>query len=404
MDANHAPKGPEKRGPLHGIRVIDLSSLIFGPYATQILGDLGAEVIKVEPPGGDRIRVELKHRDAKNKDMGSLFMAVNRNKKSVTLDLKQEGDRESLRALIVDAHVFIHNVRAVAIGQLGFSYEEVARINPSIVYVHCAGYGSDGPYAGRQAMEDLVQAASGAADTMRDEQGESMLRMIPGFVVDKVSGLHALYATLAALLHRERTGEGQFVEVPMFESFTAFLMVEHLYGATFEPAVGRVGAPPAMSAARAVLRSLDGHIAVLPQGRAANEKFLELGGIPDFYGSAQFKGAASSTERIDLYNRAMRQAAAARTTEEWMELGEAHRIAIMRANTLDTVLDDPHLTAVDFFQVRAHESEGAWRATKPPVRFSKTPTSIRREPPRAGADTAEVLAGISPLVKHVWEN
>ena len=175
------------------------------------------------------------------------IMTLNRNKRSVTLDLKTDEDREKLRALIPNAQVFIHNVRADAMARLGFGYEEVAKINPSIVYVHCVGYGSDGPYAGRQAFDDLVQAASGAADLLPRVDGNPDMRLLPSFVADKVSSQHAIWATLAALFHRERTGEGQFVEVPMFESFTHFLMVEHLYGKTFEPPQGQIGHTPALA-------------------------------------------------------------------------------------------------------------------------------------------------------------
>ncbi len=381
------------KGPLDGVTVIDLSSFIFGPYATQTLGDLGADVIKVEAPGGDRQRFGLKQ--AKSKDMGSTFMTLNRNKRSVTLDLKEEEDREILRKLLPKAQVFIHNVRTSAMTELGFGYEQVAKINPSMVYVHCVGYGMDGPYAGRQAFDDLVQAASGATDSMRDERGDTTLRMLPGFIADKVCGLHALYAVLAALFHRERTGEGQFVEVPMLESFTSFLMVEHLYGATFEPTVGHVASTPAISAERAAMATKDGHIAVMPQGREGANTFMKLGGIPDFYNSPEFTSATTAKEKVALYNKAMRDASRAHTTEEWMRLGEKNRIPIMRANTMDEVLEDPHLKAVNFFQVRDHPTEGGWRSTKPPIHFSKTPASIRRVPPKPGQDTEEVL-GIKP--------
>jgi crotonobetainyl-CoA:carnitine CoA-transferase CaiB-like acyl-CoA transferase len=223
--------------------------------------------------------------------------------------------------------------------------------------------------------------------------------MLPGFIADKVCGLHALYAVLAALFHRQRTGEGQFVEVPMLECFTSFLMVEHLYGATFEPTVGHIGSTPAVSAERAALPTKDGHIAVMPQGREGADKFMKLGGNEDFYNSAEFTGAPSAKEKVALYNKAMREAARTRTTEEWMRLGEQNRIPIMRANTLDEVLDDPHLKAVDFFPVLPHPTEGGWRATKPPIRFSKTPASIRRVPPKPGQETDEVLGVPNPVLE-----
>ncbi|HEY4943370.1 MAG TPA: CoA transferase [Rhizomicrobium sp.] len=382
----------EKTGPLHGVTVIDLTSFIFGPYATQTLGDLGAEVIKVEAPEGDKQRFGLKQNKSKN--MGSTFMMLNRNKKSVTLDLKVEADREKLRALLPTAQVFIHNVRTSAMSQLGFGYEQVAAINPSMVYVHLVGFGADGPYAGRQAFDDLVQAASGGADMILDNNGESTMRMFPSYIADKVSGLHALYATLAALFHRERTGEGQFVEVPMLESYTHFLMVEHLYGAAFEPSVSHVGSTPALAPDRACFKTRDGWIATMPSGKEGANNFMKLGGIADFYNSEAFVTAKTGKEKVALYNAAMRRASATHTTEEWMALGEQHRIPIMRANTMDNVLDDPHLKAVGFFEVLPHETEGEWRSMKPPISFAKTPASVRLNPQKPGASNAAVLGKI----------
>jgi crotonobetainyl-CoA:carnitine CoA-transferase CaiB-like acyl-CoA transferase len=379
-------------GPLHGVTVLDLTSFIFGPYATQTLGDLGAEIIKIEAPEGDKQRFGLKQNNSKN--MGSTFMTLNRNKKSVTLDLKKEEDREKLRALIPTAQVFIHNVRTSAMNQLGFGYEQVSALNPSLVYVHLVGFGSHGPYGGRQAFDDLVQAASGGADMILDNNGVSTMRMFPSYIADKVSGLHALYATLAGLFHRERSGEGQFIEVPMLESYTHFLMVEHLYGASFEPVVGHIGATHATAPDRACLKTKDGWIATMPSGKEGANNFLKLGGIADFYNSEEFVTAKSSKEKVALYNVAMRKAAATHTTEEWMELGAQHRIPIMRANTMDSVLDDPHLKAVGFFEVLPHETEGQWRSMKPPIRFSKTPASVRSNPRKPGADTDEVLGRV----------
>ena len=378
---------PEKKGPLDGIVVLDLTEFIFGPYATQTLGDLGADVIKIENPAGDRQRHGSKH--AASPDMGATFMTLNRNKRSLALDLKSEEGRAKLRTLIPTAQVFIHNVRADAIARLGFSYDDVAKLNPSIVYVHCVGYGSDGPYAGRQAFDDLVQAASGAADLLPRVDGTSDMRLMPSFLADKVSSMHAIYAVLAALFHRERTGEGQFVEVPMLESFTSFIMAEHLYGETFAPAVSHVGHTPALADDRRPLASKDGHIAIQPVSRAAAAKFMELGGLPDAYESERFTSAKGGKAKVAVYYEMLREAAAAHTTEEWLALGEKNNIPIMRANTLEGVLDDPHLKAVGFFQLREHPTEGTWRAMKPPVKFSKTPASIRRDPPKIGQNNDE---------------
>jgi crotonobetainyl-CoA:carnitine CoA-transferase CaiB-like acyl-CoA transferase len=377
-----------KKGPLDGVRVLDLTEFIFGPYATQTLGDLGADVIKVENPGGDRQRHGSKH--AASDDMSALFMTMNRNKRSIVLDLKAEADREKLRALIPTANVFIHNVRVDAMARLGFGYEEVAKINPHIVYVHCVGYGSDGPYAGRQAFDDLVQAASGAADLLPRVDGNDDMRLLPSYVADKVSSMHALSATLAALYHQKATGEGQFVEVPMFECFTHFLLIEHLYGETFEPPVSHMGHTPALANDRRPLKCKDGHICIQPVSRAASAKFMELGGIPNAYESERFL-AAPKGGRVAVYYAMQREAAMAHTVEEWMRLGDEHRIPIMRANGLDEVLDDPHLKAVGFFETREHPTEGGWRTMKPPVKFSKTPATIRTAPPKPGADTKEIV-------------
>lgn len=371
------------KGPLHGVRVLDLTSFIFGPYATQILGDLGADVIKIEPPEGEPQRSGQKNTGAGN--MSSTFVSLNRNKRSLTLDLKTDMGRAKLAGLVPTAQAFIHNVRADAMARLGFSYDEVSKLNPSIVYAHCVGFGSDGPYASRMGFDDLVQAASGASDLLARLDGGEM-RLLPSYFADKVSGLHALYGVLAALFHRQRTGEGQLVEIPMLESFTSFLLVEHLFGETFVPPVSHMGSSTALAADRKPYRTKDGHICVQPVSRAQAAKFLELGGIADAYESERFVKAEGGKAKVLVYFQMMREAALAHTTQEWMRLGEEHRVAIMRANTLSEVLDDPHLKAVDFFELRELAGENKWRAMKPPVKFSKTPASIRIDPPKPGAD------------------
>jgi crotonobetainyl-CoA:carnitine CoA-transferase CaiB-like acyl-CoA transferase len=375
---------------LHGVTVLDLTTYVFGPYATQTLGDLGANIIKIESPEGDKMRAA--GRKAYSEDLGLNFMSVNRNKRSIALDLKDKAERDKFLAMIPQAQVLIHNVRSSAARQLGVDYEKVAALNPSIIYVHCVGYGSGGVYAGRQAFDDLVQAASGITDLLRRLDGKPEMRILPTYLADKVSGLHALYATLAALFHRERTGEGQFVEVPMLECVTHFTMLEHLYGATLEPPLGSVGNTLLLSADRAALKTKDGSITILPAGKREAARFLELGGNPGFYKSEAFLNAQDSKTRVDLYHAALRAAALTRTTEEWMSLGDEYRIAVMRANTLEEVLNDPHLKSVNFFQVREHPTDGLWRTMRPPVSFAKTPASIRYEPPHVGEHGAQIEA------------
>ncbi len=379
----------EKAGPLAGVTVLDLTSFIFGPYATQTLGDLGARVIKIEPPEGDPQRAGQKNTAAGN--MSSTYVALNRNKLSVTLDLKEEADREKLRALIPQAQLFIHNVRADAIGRLGFDYQAVSEINPSIVYVHCVGYGSQGPYAPRMGFDDLVQAASGTTDLLAQVNGDGEMRLLPSYFADKVSGLHAIYAAIAALFHREKTGEGPFVEVPMFECFTSFLMVEHLFGETFVPPLSHIGNTIALSPDRRPLKTRDGFICVQAVTQAQAAKFMELGGIPDAYNSDRFRQAQGGKAKVAVYHAMMREAALTRTSLEWMALGEENRVPIMRANTLEDVLTDSHLEAVGFFETRDLSAETQWRAVKPPVTFAKTPASIRLSPTHPGAGHDEVF-------------
>jgi crotonobetainyl-CoA:carnitine CoA-transferase CaiB-like acyl-CoA transferase len=378
-----------KPGPLHGIRVVDLTQFILGPYATQTLGDLGADVIKVEEPSGDRQRRQGKA--PKSDTMGPVFVALNRNKRSLALDLKSEAGRRALTRLVKTAHVFIHNMRPEAIKRLGFSYDDVAAIKPDIVYVEAVGYASNGPYAGLQSFDDLVQAASGTGSLIPMVEGARDLRLIPGYVADKTVGLFAAIATLAALNHQARTGEGQFVEVPMLETFTGFMLAEHLWGHTYDPPTAKIGSTTALTPHRKPYKTKDGFIAVLPATRDQSTKFLDLGGIADAYNSTRFTGAPDGKARVEVYYEMMREAALTRTTGEWMRICAENSIPAMRANELSTVFDDPHLKATGFFELREIAGEGRYRAMRPGLRFSKTPSDIRLDPPRIGEHSDEIM-------------
>lgn len=375
-------------GPLHGIRVIDLTQFVLGPYATQTLGDLGADVIKVEDPGGDRQRNQGKA--PKSDNMGPLFVAMNRNKRSVAFDLKTEDGKEALRKLVRTGDVFIHNMRPEAVKRLGFGYAEVAALKPDIVYVEAVGYGSGGPYNGRQAFDDLIQGASGACSLLPMYDGNPELRPMPSLLADKTCGLFAAIATLAALQHRSRTGEGQFVEVPMLETFTGFIQAEHIWGHTYPDAPGKFGHPTSITAHRKPYKTKDGYLVVLAASREGSTKFLELGGIADAYNSARFLSAPDGKARVGVYYDMMREAAATRATEEWMQLCAEHHIPAMRANEMSTLFDDPHFKAVGFFEEREIASEGRYRAMRPGLKFAKTPCSIRLDPPTVGEHTVEI--------------
>ena len=382
-------KSSSAQGPLQGVRVIDLTQFVLGPYATQTLGDLGADVIKVEEPSGDRQRNQGKA--PKSQTMGPLFVALNRNKRSVAIDLKSEAGKRALQKLVRSGDIFIHNMRPEAIKRLGFGYADVAALKPDIIYVEAVGYGSGGPYNGRQAFDDLIQAASGACDLLPLYDGDKSLRPFPSIIADKTCGLFAAIAALAALQHKARTGEGQFVEVPMLETFTGFIQAEHIWGKTYPDVPGKFGHPTTITPHRKPYQTKDGYLVVLPASREGSVKFLELGGIPDAYESERFLSAPDGKARVNVYYDMMREAALTHTTAEWMDLCDKHHIPAMRANETSTLFEDPHFKAVGFFEEREIASEGRYLAMKPGLNFSKTPCSIRLDPPRIGEHTDEVL-------------
>jgi crotonobetainyl-CoA:carnitine CoA-transferase CaiB-like acyl-CoA transferase len=380
---------PRAKGPLDGVRVVDLTQFVLGPYATQTLGDLGADVIKVEEPSGDRQRAAGKAPNSPT--MGPVFVGLNRNKRSVALDLKEEPGRRALRRLVKTADIFIHNMRPEAIARLGFAYADVAALKPDIVYVEAMGYDPAGPYAGRQAFDDLIQAASGACGLGAMVDPAAPLRPVPSVIADKTCGLFAVIAALSALRHKERTGEGQYVAVPMLETFTGFLMAEHLYNQVYVPPTGRMGHTTTITPYRRPYRTKDGHLAVLAANREQSARFLALGGFPDAYESERFLSKSGGAARVAEYYAMMDEAALAHTTEDWMRLCAEHSIPAMRANTPDEIFDDPQLRET-LFEERDLEGEGRYRAMKPGLRFAKTPVSIRRDPPPIGRHTEEVMA------------
>lgn len=377
-------------GPLAGVKILDMSSVVLGPFATMLLADMGAEVIKVEAGRGDMMRYAGA---SPTGDLGPIYTNLNRNKSSVRIDAKTEDGKAALTALIKRSDVFFHNVRMAGMARLGFDYEAVKAINPSIVYVHCAGFGADGPYAERQAYDDLIQAASGFAhlSSMRDGSPPAYA---PSLVADKTSGLFATYATIAALFHREKTGEGQFVQVPMLEAFTFFNMVENLYGETFLPGNGKVAYTRSVNANRKPYATKDGHIALVPYSDEQWETFFTLGGRPDIFEDPRFSTYSARTENIGALYGLIEEVAATKTTGEWLDLLAEANIPAMRFNQMIDVLTDEHLSAVGFFETRTHPDAGDYRSMKHPVVFSATPANVRKDPPLLGADTDIVLASL----------
>jgi crotonobetainyl-CoA:carnitine CoA-transferase CaiB-like acyl-CoA transferase len=388
-------------GPLAGIRILDLTSVVNGAYGTQLLADQGADVIKVENVapgrrnGGDIQRWAGKVPKDAPPGMGPIFMGINRNKRSMVLDLSSADDRAIFLRLAEDADVVATSVRYDGMKRLGLAYEDVCAVNPKIVYAHAAGFGSDGPYAGDPAYDDLIQAASGCADLLSRVDDDPTPRTLPTLMADKVSGMFLSQAVTAALLHRERTGEGQFIEVPMFECITSFLMVEHLYEHTYEPPTGQWGYARVLNPNRKPFRTKDGYIGLLPYTDAQWDQFFDAAGLGEqVRADPRFAGQGGRVEHArELYGY-VEQAAATKTTQEWLDILKPLSVPVIKANRLDDLIDEPHLSAVNFFQTYEHPEVGTYRLTKPPVKFSKTPSNIRRHPPTLGQHTEEVLGEI----------
>ena len=388
----------EATGPLKGVRILDLTSVVFGAYATQMLADQGADVIKLEDPGsgrgpgGDIMRWPGHTPPDWPRDLGPIFLAINRNKRSVLLDMKAPDARTTIEALIRRSDVFAASIRYDGLKRLGLAYEDVKAVRPDIVYVHAAGYGSEGPYAGEPAYDDLIQSASGLADVLPRTDGNPAPRILPSLIADKVSGLFMCQAITAGLLARERTGQGQFIEVPMLECVTSFNLVEHLYDHSFEPPTGQWGYQRVINPYRNPFPTSDGHIGLLPYTDKQWDLFFEAAGWGETFGKdPRFQGDQRGHHIHELY-ALVATVTVTKTTEEWLSILKPLSIPVTRTNRLDDLPDDEHLKAVGFFQRYTHPGAGTYVAMKPPVRFAGTPSSIRRHPPRLGEHTAEVLA------------
>lgn len=373
-------------GPLTGVRVVDCSTVVLGPWAAQQLGDLGADVIKVEPPEGDTTR---QLGPMRNPDMGAFFLAVNRNKRSIVLDLKREDARGVLRRLATDADVLLHNYRPQAAKRLGMSYETFRAENPGLVYVGTYGFRASGPYGAKPAYDDIIQAVSGVAAVQGSLTGEP--RYVPTIVADKTSSMTVLAAMLAALYHKARTGEGQEVEVPMFESMAAWVMVEHLYGETFVPPIESVGYKRVLNRSRRPFKTKDGYLAILPYTDQNWRDFFAIAGRQDLLDDPRFKTLGTRLRHIEFLYEELGKIATTRTNAEWLADLDAKNIPGMIVNSLESLLTDPHLEATGFWQIMEHPSEGRLRLPGVPVAYSKTPASIRRLPPRLGEHGVEIL-------------
>jgi crotonobetainyl-CoA:carnitine CoA-transferase CaiB-like acyl-CoA transferase len=388
------------QGALSGIKVVDLSTVVFGPYGSQILGDLGADVIKVESGHGDNMRLPG---NSPVRGMGPLYLALNRNKKSVTLELKKPCALAAMKKLIAGADVFYTNVRTAGLERLGLGYEQIKEINPSIIYVHCTGFDNDGRHGGKLAYDDVIQAASGFSDLLPRVDGNPAPRYVPSLIADKTAGLHAAYATMAGLFHKQRSGEGQFIEVPMFETFTSFHMIENLYDYSFVPPRGKIAYDRSIDPNRRPFKTLDGYISIVPYAPEHWQIIMDFGGIDNILGDDRFNTFEKRTKNTGILYGMVEDITKTKTTDEWVALMEEAGLPCMRVNRMEEVLGDKHLQDISFFQKRNHPDVGEYLNIKHPVKFSVTPATTRNDAPRLGEHNSEVLANLGYSKEEIAE-
>ena len=379
--------GMPPSGPLAGIRVIDLTTVMLGPYATQMLGDYGADVIKIEAPDGDTTRAIG---PALEKGMAATFIGANRNKRSVVLDLKQPAGCAALMALIDTADVLVYSMRPQKMAALGLAPDALRARKASLIVVAIHGFAEAGPYAGRPAYDDIIQGLSGLASLSELQGGAPAY--LPTVVADKTCGLFAAQAVLMALVGRARDGQGTYVEVPMFESMVSFLLVEHFYGAHFRPPIGEPGYSRLLTTWRRPYRTTDGYICIVPYSDQHWSKFFIEAGRPDLAGDARFTGIAARTRHIDALYGLVAETIATRSSADWLATFDRLDIPAAPLNRLVDLEADPHLMQSGFFQSVHDPAMGELRMPGAPLRFeggAPTPTV----PPRLGEHTVEVLAG-----------
>ena len=376
-------------GPLTGIRILDLTSVVLGPLATQILGDYGAEIIKVESLEGDLMRsngVNL------SPSMSSIFLSINRNKQSLAIDLKTEAGKEILRQLIPRVDAVVHNMRVSAIDKLGFGYEAVVKLNPQIVYCAATGFDQDGPDKDRPAFDDIIQAACGLASV--NSIGKSRPDYISTLVADKTTGMALVNAVLAALLAKERSGQGQYVEVPMLETMVAFTLVEHMGGLTRNPATQKAGYSRVLSGGRQPSPTRDGFIAMLPYTNHHWESFFRDAGQEALGKELGVTNRVTRNANIQGLYAALHNITATKTTAEWIEICDRLDIPATPIYTMEELPSHPQLQAVQLFEDDVHPDVGAIRYVRPPVKFSKTPAKVRHQARRLGQDTESILTDL----------
>ena len=374
----------EQSGALDGIRVVDLTTVLMGPLATRILGDHGADVIQVVSPA-----TALSTMDDRA-GMSSIALDLHRNKRSMALDLKSESGKQALWDLIASSDVLVSNMRATALSKLGFSAAEVRSRHPELIYCLANGYGEEGPYANRAAYDDAIQAISGFAALSARISGEPVYA--PSIIVDKVCGLYIVQAVLAAIIHRQKTNQGQTIRVPMFEIMAAFNLVEHFRDAALVPPKGKMGYTRLLNPERRPFRSRDGWVAILPYTESNWRDFFNIIGMPEIMDDTRFATHASRMENAEFLYRIIRESAGSKTTQEWVELCDRYSIPCNPVLDIEDLPSDPHLKAVDLLPIVNHPTEGQYQSVRDPVSYDTLSTGLRRHAPVPGQHTVEIMS------------
>ncbi len=384
-----AAMAPNNSGPLNGVRILDLTTVVMGPLATRALADMGADVIRVESPAGDFMR---DFEPKRSPQMSAFSMNVNRNKRSVALDLKSEAGRDALLDLVETCNAFVTNLRPRALQSLRLTDADLRARREDLVYCSATGFGSDGPYAEKAAYDDVIQAASGLASMfawMNDEPA-----YIPSIVADKVASLHITYSVAGALYNQAVNGQGEFIEVPMAESLASFNLVEHLAGHTYEPPVGEFSYLRLRTKHRKPRRSADGWVCLLPYSDQNWADFFRLSGLDHYADDPRFATVNARIENVDALYALLQEVVGTKTTAEWMKLCDDHSIPAAPVVDLQDVADDPHFEAVGLIEHHEHPTEGPYRVVRDPVRFRSGNPGLYQHAAGLGEHTAEVLGEI----------